>query len=76
MIAKRDVKLLSIDEITNYLCDAGLDGYLTKTEFQEIMAELERRELHPEVLAGLMGFGKPEWYKDRLQIVMSPKTVV
>jgi hypothetical protein len=76
MIAKRDVKLLSIDEITNYLCDAGLDGYLTKTEFQEIMAELERRELHPEVLAGLMGFGKPEWYKGKLQIFMSPKTVV
>jgi hypothetical protein len=76
MIAKRDVKLLSIDEITNYLCDAGLDGYLTKTEFQEIMAELEHRELHPEVLAGLMVFGKPEWYKDKLQIVMSPEKIV
>jgi hypothetical protein len=76
MIAKRDVKLLSIDEITNYLCDAGLDGYLTKTEFQEIMTELEHRELHPEVLAGLMGFGKPEWYEDKLQIVMSLKTVI
>lgn len=76
MIAERDVKLLSIDEITSYLCDAGLDGYLTKAEYQEIIAELERRELHPEVLAGLMVFGKPEWYKDKLQIVISPKTVI
>jgi hypothetical protein len=76
VIAEREIKNLSLDEITRYLCDAGLDGYLTKAEYQEIITELERRELHPEVLAGLMVFGKPEWYKDQIQIVMSSKTAL
>jgi hypothetical protein len=67
MIAERDIKSLTTDEITNYLCEAGFGGYLTKSEYLEIMEELEARKLQPEVLADLATFGKPEWYKHRFQ---------
>jgi hypothetical protein len=67
MIAQRDIKSLSTDEITNYLCEAGFTGSLTKAEYLEIMAELEARALQPEVLADLATFGKPEWYKHKFQ---------
>jgi hypothetical protein len=65
MIDQRDIKSLSTDEITNYLCEAGFGGYLTKSEYLEIMEELEARALQPEVLADLATFGKPEWYKHK-----------
>jgi hypothetical protein len=68
MIVQRDVQKLTVDEMTNYLCDAGLGGYLTRSEFEEIMDELTTRGLHPETLASLMTFGQPEWYKSRLLI--------
>ncbi len=67
MIAQREIKSLSTDEITNYLCEAGFGGYLTKPEYLEIMTELEARKVQPEVLADLATFGQPEWYKHKFQ---------
>jgi hypothetical protein len=67
MIAEHDIKSLSTDEITNYLCEAGFGGYLTKSEYLEITTKLEARAVQPEVLADLATFGKPEWYKPKFQ---------
>lgn len=69
MIAERNFKLLSTAQISSYLLETSLNGGLQKSEYDEIMAELKTRDLHPEVLASLVVLGEPEWYVDRLQIV-------
>jgi hypothetical protein len=61
MIAQRDMKQLTLNEIAMYICDTSLDGYLTEAEFDKIIDELKTRNLHPEVLAKYIGFGQPAW---------------
>jgi hypothetical protein len=49
------------------LSEAGFGGSLAKSEYLEIMEELETRALQSEALADLATFGKPEWYKPKFQ---------
>jgi hypothetical protein len=49
------------------LSEAGFGNSFAKLEYLEIMEELEARALQPEVLADLVTFGKPKWYKHKLQ---------
>ncbi|MEY4530363.1 MAG: hypothetical protein RLZZ156_1084 [Deinococcota bacterium] len=67
MIAERFSKTMSTDELSLYLCEAGLDGYLSKSEFEQIMAELKTRGLDAESLAVLSSFGQPEWRKGQIR---------
>ncbi len=67
MITERFTKSMTTDELSTYLCEAGLEDRLTKVEFDEIMKELISRGLHPEALAVLSGFGRPEWRTGQIQ---------
>jgi hypothetical protein len=71
MIAERNFKLLSTAQISSYLLETSLNGDLQKSEYDEIMAELKTRDIHPEALASLVVLGDPEWYSDRLRVVRS-----
>lgn len=70
MISERNFKLLSTAEISSYLLEISLNCDLQKSEYDEIMAELETRDIHPEALASLVVLGEPEWYSDRLRVVL------
>jgi hypothetical protein len=67
MIAQRHTKTMSTDELSTYLCEAGLNGDLSKADYEEIMAELSARELNAETLAVLSTFGRPEWRAGQVQ---------
>jgi hypothetical protein len=67
MITERFTKSMTTDELSTYLCEAGLDDRLSKVEFDEIMKELISRGLQPEALAVLSSFGRPEWRTGQIQ---------
>jgi hypothetical protein len=67
MIAERFTKSMTTDELSTYLCEAGLDNRLSKVEYEEIMVELASRGLPPEALAVLSTFGRPEWRTGQIQ---------